>query len=139
MKKCKVDGCEKPAVGRGWCSMHHSRWLHHGALDFPTVPCDWCGALHQRTSFGQRGHGTGKYCSYVCRYKAQSRRRHERVVWPAERECIVCGERFTPRPQAMSTQRYCSGSCRVNYCRYREWASVVKPIVAIRKAIKEKR
>lgn len=27
---CKVDGCEKPAHGRGWCKAHHTRWLRHG-------------------------------------------------------------------------------------------------------------
>lgn len=27
---CKVVGCSKPARIRGWCSMHHSRFLRNG-------------------------------------------------------------------------------------------------------------
>lgn len=28
--KCAVLGCEKPVMGRGWCSAHYARWRHHG-------------------------------------------------------------------------------------------------------------
>lgn len=27
---CSIDGCEKPVVGRGWCSTHHKRWCLYG-------------------------------------------------------------------------------------------------------------
>lgn len=27
---CSIDGCDKPHYARGWCSMHHWRWRHHG-------------------------------------------------------------------------------------------------------------
>lgn len=27
---CAIDGCEKPVLGRGWCSMHYGRWRNHG-------------------------------------------------------------------------------------------------------------
>lgn len=27
---CSIDGCSKPAFGRGWCSAHYSRWRSHG-------------------------------------------------------------------------------------------------------------
>lgn len=27
---CSVDGCEKPAKTRGWCSGHYARWQRHG-------------------------------------------------------------------------------------------------------------
>lgn len=27
---CSIDGCNKPSKGRGWCSMHYSRYLRNG-------------------------------------------------------------------------------------------------------------
>ncbi|MGC4378912.1 hypothetical protein WD019_18635 [Fictibacillus sp. Mic-4] len=30
MKRCVIDNCEKPAVGRGMCHMHYKRWQRHG-------------------------------------------------------------------------------------------------------------
>lgn len=27
---CKIDGCEDPAAGRGWCSKHYQRWQNNG-------------------------------------------------------------------------------------------------------------
>lgn len=27
---CSIDGCQKPAVGRGWCARHWYRWKTHG-------------------------------------------------------------------------------------------------------------
>ena len=29
-KTCSVDGCEKRAFSRGWCSCHYSRWKRNG-------------------------------------------------------------------------------------------------------------
>lgn len=26
---CKIDGCDKPALTRGWCSLHYARWKRH--------------------------------------------------------------------------------------------------------------
>lgn len=31
---CSVEGCEKPARKRGWCDMHHSRWLRYGDVHY---------------------------------------------------------------------------------------------------------
>lgn len=28
--ECSVDGCDRPAEGRGWCSSHYARWRRHG-------------------------------------------------------------------------------------------------------------
>jgi len=30
MNTCSIDGCEKRAAGRGWCSMHYRRWRLSG-------------------------------------------------------------------------------------------------------------
>ena len=27
---CQIDGCVKKVLGRGWCSMHYSRWYRNG-------------------------------------------------------------------------------------------------------------
>lgn len=29
-RTCNVDGCERPYVARGWCSMHYQRWKANG-------------------------------------------------------------------------------------------------------------
>lgn len=29
-KQCSIEGCEKKVLGRGWCSMHYSRWQNYG-------------------------------------------------------------------------------------------------------------
>ena len=27
---CKIEGCDKPRKGGGWCAMHYQRWMRHG-------------------------------------------------------------------------------------------------------------
>jgi hypothetical protein len=29
-RTCMIDGCEKPAVSRGWCNAHYIRWYRFG-------------------------------------------------------------------------------------------------------------
>lgn len=29
-KLCKIDGCDKPAIARGWCGAHWARWKRNG-------------------------------------------------------------------------------------------------------------
>lgn len=72
-RTCSISGCEKPAVGRGWCNLHWKRWKNHGD-PMPDIPplrtrqgesciidgCDkpprargWCGMHYERW----RAHG----------------------------------------------------------------------------------
>lgn len=37
---CSVEGCTKPLVARGWCSMHYSRWRKTGDPGTP-APVRW--------------------------------------------------------------------------------------------------
>lgn len=32
-RTCSITGCERPSHARGWCRMHHKRWLNHGTFD----------------------------------------------------------------------------------------------------------
>lgn len=29
-RKCSIEGCENKHRARGWCNMHHQRWIKHG-------------------------------------------------------------------------------------------------------------
>lgn len=31
MTQCTVEGCDKKAIGRGWCSKHYERWRKYGS------------------------------------------------------------------------------------------------------------
>lgn len=51
-KACKLEGCESPARGRGWCSMHYSRWRKYGDPEITTFVAqtgckvEGCGGAH---------------------------------------------------------------------------------------------
>lgn len=55
MKFCKIKDCSRPQHGRGWCKMHHKRWLRHGSTESkrptyqkrdPVCSIDGCGRSH---------------------------------------------------------------------------------------------
>ncbi len=58
---CSINGCGKPAHGRGWCSMHYARNLRFGDTGpvdrLPTrraaPPCavDGCGRVSRKRGF----------------------------------------------------------------------------------------
>lgn len=34
-RTCDVPECERKHYARGWCTLHYSRWFHHGSTDRP--------------------------------------------------------------------------------------------------------
>ena len=34
-KTCKINGCDGPVFGRGWCNKHYVRWRRHGDPEAP--------------------------------------------------------------------------------------------------------
>lgn len=52
---CSVDGCEKTILGRGWCSMHYSRWRRWGSVHHIQKVVRYCtidGCAKPRAAFG---------------------------------------------------------------------------------------
>ena len=97
---CKIDGCGKPIFGRGWCSMHYTRWHSHGDPEYayqPAAPAmDWLkahaafdGAECLIWPFGRSKHGRGAI-------------KHQGVQTTAPRiMCILAhGEPPTPEHEA---------------------------------------
>lgn len=68
---CSIEGCDKPAKARGWCSKHWERWRRVGATDLPPVriACVDCGV--QVTAGGN--------CQRYCK-ECKARRNRERAA-----------------------------------------------------------
>ena len=57
VKKCSIEGCEKPSRARGWCDMHYRRWKTHGDPNIVKLACFRTGAASNawygdRVSYG---------------------------------------------------------------------------------------
>ncbi len=62
--KCSITGCEKVTNSRGWCKMHHTRWLRHGdpLTTLRRTRCDVDGC--------QQEHAGKGYCAmHYVRYR----------------------------------------------------------------------
>ena len=41
IQSCRVEGCEKPVKGLGWCGKHYERWRKYGAVGDDVVHHAW--------------------------------------------------------------------------------------------------
>lgn len=82
---CQVDGCEKTARSRGWCSAHYMRWVRHGdplAMKRLRVEPAECG-----TYAGYQAHlGKHEQSCEACRAANRDQMRRYRSANPQSRE-----------------------------------------------------
>lgn len=113
-KACSVEGCETPAVARGWCNRHYQRWRSKGdpgpASNAPSpgdLPCTIDGCEAPQRSLG--------YCSkHYIRHRVHGDAHKGRVSYHGVK-CAVdgCGK----QPKGL-------GYCNMHYQRLRRLGDV---------------
>lgn len=112
---CKIDECDRPTKGHGWCTMHYGRWRRANA---PTCSVEGCTA----PSVG-RGLCTMHY-QRLRKDGVVGEATSRRLFTGAERRCTRCGEtkkvtefylrpthsKTNPLPQPMSRCKTCMSS-----------------------------
>lgn len=103
---CKIDGCGKRTVGRGWCDAHYRRWKRHGDPEGGRVahgePMRWLkahvghtGSSCLRWPYGASDEGYGKIAQDG-KWRNASRVMCEIVHGPAptpsHQACHSCGK-----------------------------------------------
>lgn len=121
-RTCSVEGCEKPAVSRGWCGKHYQRWRLTGS---PVRPCKTCGGEIEGT--GPRFYCSDE-CKPFCRIEGCGRRicaqmdvcrghydtiqrnggKDPAYTWAKKKVCLVCGATDWPG----KGRKACSERCR---------------------------
>lgn len=118
---CAVDGCERRAWAREWCSMHYGRWRTHGTTDLlpntksnlsvgTPAKCRECDAPFLKY------RAPNIFCSKRCNSRAGRRKRGRRVVGDVigPRPCDWCTQPYmiVIRRGGKSRSKYCSVSCK---------------------------
>lgn len=118
VKRCSVDGCERPSASRGWCTTHYSRWRRFGdplrermtsviPPGAETATCRSCGAEKPVRQFvkSSRKYGSKRiqpcqkchYAQYRDFYKEKTRiyrvEKRMKALLAYGGKCACCGER----------------------------------------------
>lgn len=98
---CNELGCDKPAMGRGFCNADYQRRRYHGTLptEKPTKACQHCGTLFQSW------RADAMYCGSKCKDATAGQRRR---LPTRQGSCERCGEAITLK---YSNARFCSNTC----------------------------
>lgn len=102
MSVCTIDGCDKPAKGRGWCRMHWTRWRRHGSPH--VVLSAQPGNRRTDRICDETGCGRKHYARGWCRKHYVRWQREEEAARPdplsaevlAPTACVGCGGRPMP-------------------------------------------
>ncbi len=117
-RTCSVDGCEKVAVRRGWCSMHYQRWRRDGTTELvvrprkpgrvrPRCTVDGCERPHQARGFCKLHYERWRRTGVV-----------DHVPINVGRECAVEGCRGLA---------HAGGYCATHYARWKKHGSTDHP------------
>lgn len=114
---CKIDGCDRPSKGRGWCGTHWLRWRNHGdptvvlrvGVDYQVKPpcaVDGCPRPHHAKGYCSmhlvrfNKHGDPSIVAPIAgrplkgdapTWAAVHKRLERQLGRASERECIDCG------------------------------------------------
>lgn len=113
-RPCTIEGCEKPIVGRGWCSKHWTRWSRHGS---PTARlagevvdgrriCSLCKVDKLQAEFGRVGESWCRACFNTQQLARKNASYIPQPKWPAI--CDYCdGDFMADRRRSIFCSREC--------------------------------
>ena len=87
---CSVDGCEAPAVSRGWCNKHNMAMHRYGSVWGKSAITKVCANVDCQKDFPTKREAT-KYCSTDCYRKTPEYREAQRKAverWRKKKDLI---------------------------------------------------
>jgi hypothetical protein len=128
---CKVEGCERLVKARGWCALHHQRWLRWGATDERERPADLeCLRCKQTFPREQFPSAKERYCGECIPLVRQERNANRRsrasgversaaeLREAQDGKCAICGvaEAYAPRKRLAVDHDHRTGAIRGLLC-----------------------
>jgi hypothetical protein len=130
---CTIEGCDKPNVGRGWCSKHWTRWKRYGDPEYRIRGevrdgkkiCSKCG-VDRHVAYYTPGAGRSE-CK-VCMAARRTVWRTEHPDMPPRvvgtpKVCDACKQPFMANGKQ---SRYCSLACFRAYKNIANWPHMVR-------------
>lgn len=99
-RPCVIDECDKPRVGRGWCSKHWTRWKRYGSptARMPGEVVDGkrvCSICQVDKPLDDYPKGGGSWCRQCFNEKQLKRKKADYVPKPKQPAlCDHCGAAF---------------------------------------------